>query len=171
VAALASAVQNGNSPWGGIDKPGLPYNLPPGRGPKYTSVVKRPTTTLRAGQTPISGPCGKAPDTGVTRTYDFSVSYQTIAPDGVKKNGLVVNGGFPGPLIEANWGDWVKGSLSYCVNWRYFANLLNVIQSKLPTTSPMKGQLYTGMACSNRRLPGLTVFLLYLSVPLLQERP
>jgi FtsP/CotA-like multicopper oxidase with cupredoxin domain len=26
----------------------------------------------------------------------------------VTKNGLVVNGGFPGPLIEANWGDWIK---------------------------------------------------------------
>jgi hypothetical protein len=46
------------------------------------------------------------PDTGVTRFYSFNVSYQQIAPDGVQKNGLVVNGGFPGPLIEANWGDW-----------------------------------------------------------------
>jgi FtsP/CotA-like multicopper oxidase with cupredoxin domain len=48
------------------------------------------------------------PDTGVTKTYDFTVSYQTIAPDGVTKNGLVVNGGFPGPLVEANWGDWIQ---------------------------------------------------------------
>jgi FtsP/CotA-like multicopper oxidase with cupredoxin domain len=48
------------------------------------------------------------PDTGVTRTYELDVSYQTIAPDGVTKNGLVVNGGFPGPLIEADWGDWIK---------------------------------------------------------------
>lgn len=48
------------------------------------------------------------PDTGVTRSYDFHVAYQTIAPDGVTKNGLVVNGGFPGPLIEANWGDWIQ---------------------------------------------------------------
>ncbi len=112
VAALPTGVQNGHSPWGIIDKPGLPCNLP-GKGPKYSTVVKRPTTTLTSGQTPTSGPCGKAPDTGVTRTYDFHVSYQTIAPDGVKKNGLVINGGFPGPLIEANWGDWVKSSLSH----------------------------------------------------------
>lgn len=47
------------------------------------------------------------PDTGVTRSFDFHVSYQTIAPDGVQRNGLVVNGGYPGPLIEANWGDWI----------------------------------------------------------------
>lgn len=108
IAQISSALQNGNSPWGIIDKPGLGYNLPPGKGPQYTSVYSRPTTTLTVGQTPTAGPCGTAPDTGVTRTYDFKVSHATIAPDGVKKNGLVVNGGFPGPLIEANWGDYVE---------------------------------------------------------------
>ncbi|KIW07853.1 uncharacterized protein PV09_01768 [Verruconis gallopava] len=50
----------------------------------------------------------KMPDTGVTRTYEFTVAYATIAPDGVQKNGLVVNNQFPGPLIEANWGDWIQ---------------------------------------------------------------
>jgi hypothetical protein len=43
------------------------------------------------------------PDTGITRTYDLHVAYQTIAPDGVTRNGLTVNGQFPGPLVEANW--------------------------------------------------------------------
>jgi hypothetical protein len=52
--------------------------------------------------------CAAMPNTGVTRTYDFHVSYATISPDGVTKNGLVVNGGFPGPLVEANWGDWIS---------------------------------------------------------------
>jgi len=47
------------------------------------------------------------PDTGVTKTYDLTVSSATLKPDGVVKPGLVVNGGFPGPLIEANWGDWI----------------------------------------------------------------
>ncbi|KAI4629445.1 uncharacterized protein J4E87_003709 [Alternaria ethzedia] len=51
--------------------------------------------------------CPSMPDTGVTRTYDLHVAYQTIAPDGVTRNGLTVNGQFPGPLIEANWGDWI----------------------------------------------------------------
>jgi hypothetical protein len=50
--------------------------------------------------------CGAMPNTGVTRYYDFTVAYKKIAPDGVSKNGLLVNGQFPGPLIEANWGDW-----------------------------------------------------------------
>jgi FtsP/CotA-like multicopper oxidase with cupredoxin domain len=48
------------------------------------------------------------PSTGVTRTYEFSISYGVIAPDGVQKNGLLVNNQFPGPLIEANWGDWIQ---------------------------------------------------------------
>jgi FtsP/CotA-like multicopper oxidase with cupredoxin domain len=47
------------------------------------------------------------PNTGVTRTYEMNVAYQTIAPDGVTRNGLTVNGQFPGPLVEANWGDWI----------------------------------------------------------------
>lgn len=48
------------------------------------------------------------PDTGVTRSYDFHVAEATIAPDGVQKNGITINGGFPGPLIEANYGDWIE---------------------------------------------------------------
>lgn len=28
-----------------------------------------------------------------------------------EKNGIFVNGQFPGPAIEANWGDWVEVTL------------------------------------------------------------
>ncbi|KAL1877560.1 hypothetical protein VTK73DRAFT_8549 [Phialemonium thermophilum] len=45
------------------------------------------------------------PNTGVTRTYDFTISRGVIAPDGYQKKVLLVNGAYPGPLIEANWGD------------------------------------------------------------------
>lgn len=31
-----------------------------------------------------------------------------IAPDGYDRNVLLVNGAFPGPLIEANWGDTIQ---------------------------------------------------------------
>lgn len=48
------------------------------------------------------------PDTGVTRYYDFTISRGTAAPDGVQRDVIVVNGQFPGPCIEANWGDWVE---------------------------------------------------------------
>ncbi|KAF2208685.1 hypothetical protein CERZMDRAFT_48764, partial [Cercospora zeae-maydis SCOH1-5] len=48
------------------------------------------------------------PNTGVTKHYDFTIASQIIAPDGVAKHGLVINGQYPGPTIEANWGDWIE---------------------------------------------------------------
>ncbi|WYZ39515.1 hypothetical protein EsH8_III_001429 [Colletotrichum jinshuiense] len=48
------------------------------------------------------------PNTGVVRKYDFTVSRGTIAPDGYERKVLLVNGAFPGPTIEANWGDWIE---------------------------------------------------------------
>ncbi|KAK0628239.1 multicopper like protein [Bombardia bombarda] len=45
------------------------------------------------------------PRTGVIRSYDFTVSRGVIAPDGYQREVLLVNGAFPGPLIEVNWGD------------------------------------------------------------------
>jgi FtsP/CotA-like multicopper oxidase with cupredoxin domain len=40
-----------------------------------------------------------------------------MAPDGVEKEMYVYNGQFPGPLIEANWGDTlvihVQNNLQY----------------------------------------------------------
>ncbi|KAF2675303.1 hypothetical protein BT63DRAFT_365564 [Microthyrium microscopicum] len=83
-SGLPQSVTNGNSKWGLINNPTLAVN-------NGTGQV-----------------CGTAPDTGVTVSYDLTVSYQNIAPDGVVKNGLVINGGFPGPLIEANWGDTIQ---------------------------------------------------------------
>lgn len=48
------------------------------------------------------------PHTGVIRSYDFTVSRGVMAPDGYQSNVLLVNGAFPGPLIEANWGDTIQ---------------------------------------------------------------
>lgn len=48
------------------------------------------------------------PNTGVIRNYDFTVSRGVIAPDGYDRQVLLVNGAFPGPLIEANWGDTIQ---------------------------------------------------------------
>ncbi|TKA62157.1 hypothetical protein B0A49_09692 [Cryomyces minteri] len=48
------------------------------------------------------------PTTNVTRTYNFVVTKENIAPDGVNVTGLLINGQFPGPTIEANWGDWIE---------------------------------------------------------------
>ncbi|KAE8381899.1 multicopper oxidase-domain-containing protein [Aspergillus bertholletiae] len=53
-------------------------------------------------------PTDEPPDTGVTRYYDFTISREVLAPDGYPKNGLLINGQFPGPMIEANWGDMIE---------------------------------------------------------------
>ncbi|KAE8842935.1 hypothetical protein PTNB73_00984 [Pyrenophora teres f. teres] len=78
-------------------------------GPIHSDAyIKSQSPITTPASTPTADPnCHTMPDTGVTRTYDLHVAYQTIAPDGVTRNGLTVNGQFPGPLIEANWGDWI----------------------------------------------------------------
>lgn len=87
IPGLAQTITNGKSLFGLIDCPRLPPWL--------------------GGNPPLTA-CSAMPNTGVTRHYDFTVAYQKIAPDGVVKNGLTVNGQFPGPLIEANWGDTIQ---------------------------------------------------------------
>jgi hypothetical protein len=59
-------------------------------------------TSYSSSATPVPA-CPTMPDTGVTRTYDMHLAYQTVAPDGVTRNGLTINGQFPGPMVEANW--------------------------------------------------------------------
>ncbi|TVY90039.1 oxidoreductase [Lachnellula willkommii] len=48
------------------------------------------------------------PLTGVIRNYDFTIERETKAPDGYSKPVLIINGQFPAPLIEANWGDTIQ---------------------------------------------------------------
>ncbi|KAI9894784.1 MAG: hypothetical protein M1814_000003 [Vezdaea aestivalis] len=56
------------------------------------------------------------PDTGKTRYYTLELKRAVIAPDGVEKPAILVNGQFPGPTLTANWGDWfeitVKNSIT-----------------------------------------------------------
>ncbi|KAF9100708.1 hypothetical protein BGX29_006356 [Mortierella sp. GBA35] len=40
-----------------------------------------------------------------TRYYEWTISQHVIAPDGYERPMLLVNGMFPGPLVEANTGD------------------------------------------------------------------
>lgn len=41
----------------------------------------------------------------MTRRYDLTIARGTIAPDGFERSAILINGGFPGPTLEANWGD------------------------------------------------------------------
>ncbi|KAF9436682.1 hypothetical protein BGZ76_003283 [Entomortierella beljakovae] len=44
-------------------------------------------------------------NTTKTRYYEWTISQKSIAPDGLERPMLLVNGIFPGPLVEANTGD------------------------------------------------------------------
>ncbi|GAM86790.1 hypothetical protein ANO11243_048100 [Dothideomycetidae sp. 11243] len=98
---LPQSVTNGNSTWGTSNAPLLNPFCP---GPLQNGW---PWGTRTANNTNYYDE-SQIPNTGVTRTYQFAIASATIAPDGVQIPGLVVNGQFPGPLIEANWGDWIS---------------------------------------------------------------
>ncbi|KAK5708769.1 hypothetical protein LTR17_020369 [Elasticomyces elasticus] len=48
------------------------------------------------------------PDTGITRYYDWSITKIPCSPDGINLTCLAANEQVPGPLITANWGDWIE---------------------------------------------------------------
>ncbi|PSN74955.1 hypothetical protein BS50DRAFT_643487 [Corynespora cassiicola Philippines] len=50
----------------------------------------------------------KWPNTGKTVKYEFDITNVTLAPDGVPKPMMVVNGQYPGPTIYADWGDEIE---------------------------------------------------------------
>ncbi|KAK1751373.1 laccase-2 [Echria macrotheca] len=78
----------------------LPQGVPWGAAHEPPSS---PATKLAKRANPWEVP----PLTGVIRRYNFKISRQKIAPDGYQKSGILINGQFPGPLIEANWGDTI----------------------------------------------------------------
>lgn len=101
--SLSQVDQNGGGYWGMPDAPHLPGYRSDGGTPLPNGC---PWGTITAGN---SNPYTSQPNTGITRYYDFQVSLCDIAPDGVSvPHAICVNGQFPGPLIEANYGDWIQ---------------------------------------------------------------
>ncbi|KAI0848477.1 putative multicopper oxidase [Daldinia vernicosa] len=108
VGELSLTAQNGNSLWGTL----LAQTLPPfmlGNG--GFNVI--PWGDRGVGS---SNPYTDAPHTGITRRYEFNVSRGIIAPDGYQKDVLLVNDQFPGPLVEANWGDYIEVKVTNSIN-------------------------------------------------------
>ncbi|KAL8792760.1 MAG: hypothetical protein Q9195_004647 [Heterodermia aff. obscurata] len=99
-AALSQAQTNGLSLLGTLAAPQVPQFLT-----GSSSGTQCPWGKKNASN---SHPYKEAPDTGVTRHYEFVVSRAQLAPDGYQKNMILVNGQFPGPLIQANWGDYIE---------------------------------------------------------------
>ena len=100
VPALPQAVTNGNSILGTLQAPDLSQfvstsNLPDGFpwGAATASNTNPYTTT---------------PGGGLVRNYKFNIARGNIAPDGVNRSALLINGAFPAPTIEVNWGDTIQ---------------------------------------------------------------
>ena len=97
VAALSQTATNGLSLLGTLSAPTLPYYL--ANNPQNSGV---PWGSRTAANT---NPYEQSPTTNVTINKHFTISRGVIAPDGVQKNVLLINDQFPGPTLEANWGD------------------------------------------------------------------
>ncbi|RAL63290.1 hypothetical protein DID88_004366 [Monilinia fructigena] len=96
INTLPQESTNGKSLWGTLSNPYLPPFLTNNPLPGGF-----PWGSLTAGG---SNPYTSAPDTGVVRSYDFTITRGKIAPDGYSRDVILINGQYPGPLIEANWG-------------------------------------------------------------------
>ncbi|KAH6609155.1 multicopper oxidase [Trichoderma cornu-damae] len=107
-AALSQWQTNRKSTWGTLDNPTYPKWLPD---PSTNQLQSRDSSSLPPWGTRTAAntnPYTNPPNTGVTRTYDFTLSRGLASPDGYQKQVILVNDQFPGPLIEANWGDTIQ---------------------------------------------------------------
>ncbi|KAF1812537.1 multicopper oxidase [Eremomyces bilateralis CBS 781.70] len=102
IATVSSAQQNGKSFWGNLDAPRFPSALTNNPIPDGSPWGPRTCENSNPAHLP------DVPNTGITRKYDFTVARAVIAPDGVERDAILVNEQFPGPQIEANWGDWIE---------------------------------------------------------------
>lgn len=99
VSVLDQTITNGVSVLGTLNAPVLPKCLPfhgDGAFPWGQETTRN------------TNPYTNSPTTGVVRRYQFTVARHTLAPDGVEKAMILVNGQYPGPTIEANWGDTIE---------------------------------------------------------------
>ncbi|RGP74913.1 laccase precursor [Fusarium sporotrichioides] len=96
---LSQLQTNGESTYGTLDAPDLPTFLTDNPTPNgYPWSTMNTRTNYYQDH----------PNTGVIRKYDFTVNRAKIAPDGYELSTILVNGQFPAPLIEANWGDTIQ---------------------------------------------------------------
>lgn len=101
---LTNVEQVGESVWGTLCQQPLKQWLDRPDSAEYTSPPWGNHTTRNTDPT-IQG---DIPVTHVTRHYNWTISRSRISPDGVLRDVILVNDQFPGPLIEANYGDWIE---------------------------------------------------------------
>lgn len=104
---LSNQEQVGKSTWGTLCQRPLQQWINRPDGSKYTAPPWGNLTTRNTDPT-IQG---DIPVTNITRSYNWTISRSQISPDGVLRDVILVNNQFPGPLLEANYGDWIEVSL------------------------------------------------------------
>jgi len=104
--ALPQSATNGNGLLG------LLHNAP--KFPKFIGAQSNQPKTFPWGSRTAqnTNPYQQAPQTGVVRQYNFVIERGVLAPDGVEREVILINGQFPGPTIEANWGDTIEVTVS-----------------------------------------------------------
>ncbi|KIW19302.1 hypothetical protein PV08_03596 [Exophiala spinifera] len=113
-------VYNGGSPNGGSPSGGSPSGGSPNGGssnggsPGGSGPIKTyPWGSRTANNT---NPYTNPPKTGVVRSYNFVLERGVLAPDGVERDVILINGQFPGPTIEANWGDTIEVTVTNLIS-------------------------------------------------------
>ena len=93
INSLSQNSTNGNSTLGTTNAPRLAYYV--------ANTPTAPWLPANIGTDPYTNP----PDTNVTVHKTLVISRGNIAPDGVNRSVILINGSFPGPTLEADWGD------------------------------------------------------------------
>jgi FtsP/CotA-like multicopper oxidase with cupredoxin domain len=135
VAVAEAGMMHGGRPQGQWSGAAHNYHTPPfsgsdawshnGLSPLGTNQAQHFPKFLDSNPLPNGFPWGKKnpytnyytdyPYTGVVRYYDWTVAKQDCAPDGVNTTCLLINGQFPGPTIEVNWGDRIQVKLTNAI--------------------------------------------------------
>lgn len=103
-APITNQEQVGDSTWGTLCQETFPKWLDSEDGTPYEKAPWGDRTTKNSD----ASVAGDLPDTGDTRYYEFNITRDRISADGVLRDVILINGQFPGPVIEANWGDMIE---------------------------------------------------------------
>ncbi|KAI9656091.1 MAG: hypothetical protein M1829_000446 [Trizodia sp. TS-e1964] len=136
VASLPQYDTNGMSPLGTKNSPQLGHFLNPDGSPAEKSDKDCPWGDRTVKR---SNPSRDIPETGITREYNFNVQYATFSPNGVQRPMIVINNQFPGPTIEANWGDWIKVTVQNSLNEGTSIHWHGLLQRETPWSDGVPG--------------------------------
>ena len=122
--------------------PGTIAQTNPGEVPELSTSIKSPIPRAVA---------RALPETGKVHKYNFTISREHRAPDGLNRSLILVNGQFPGPTIEGNLGDYfevtVTNRIASPAEGMYTTHMFTLSS----ITNPSQVRQSTGMDSLNKR--------------------